>query len=89
MAPCFVKPIYHFGLLNQWDVEKSRLSTAARGEYHPLVQVGAERSSEAGIDQNISHTLSTGVTGPFYARVFIYKNTLNANASAPVSRLLL
>lgn len=32
IAPYFIKPIYHFGLLNQWDAEKSRVSTEARGE---------------------------------------------------------
>lgn len=32
IAPYVIKPIYHFGLANQWDVGKSRVSTEARWE---------------------------------------------------------
>lgn len=31
-APCFIKAIYHSGLLNQWDAEESGVSTEARRE---------------------------------------------------------
>lgn len=33
-----------------------REKPSQHSEYHPLIQVGAERSTEAGIDQNICHT---------------------------------
>lgn len=59
IAPCFIKPIYHFGLLNQWDAEKSRVSTEARGENTTSSYKSEQGSTEAGIDQNICHTLWT------------------------------
>lgn len=31
-APCFIKPIYHSRLPNQWDAEESSVSTTARRE---------------------------------------------------------
>lgn len=57
-APCFIKPIYHSRLPNQWDAVESSVSTEARGENtSSLRESGGETSTEAGIDQSICHTL--------------------------------
>lgn len=57
-APCFIKPIYHSRLPNQWDAEESSVSTAARRENTSSLYKagGRERSTEAGTDQSIRHT---------------------------------
>lgn len=40
-APCFIKPIYHSRLPNQWDAVESSVSTEARGE-----NISSRRESE-------------------------------------------
>lgn len=54
-APCFIKLIYHSGLLNQWDAEESSVSTEARGENtSSLCELG--RREDYGVHQRICHT---------------------------------
>lgn len=55
-APYFIKPIYHSGLLNQWDAEESSVSTAARTENTSLYK-SEERGTEAGIHESICHAI--------------------------------
>lgn len=44
-APCFIKPIYHSGLLNQWDAEESSVSTEARRENTSSLYKSEERGA--------------------------------------------
>lgn len=44
-APCFIKPIYHSELLNQWDAEESRVSTEARRENTGSLYKSGERGA--------------------------------------------
>lgn len=45
-APCFIKPIDHLGLLNQWDAEESSVSTPHAGRIQQLKQVKEEEGWE-------------------------------------------
>lgn len=58
IAPYFIKPIYHWAPESMGCREKPCQHRGTQGEYHQLVLVRAERSTEAGIDQNICHTLT-------------------------------
>lgn len=63
-APCFIKPIYHSRLPNQWDAEESSVSTAARRHAGRIpaarTRRAGERSTEAGTDQSIRHRWMRG-----------------------------
>lgn len=60
-APCFIKPIYHSRLLNQWDAEESSVSTAARGENtSSRYTVGAPKQEPIKVSVTHAEWLVTG-----------------------------
>lgn len=63
-----------------------KAASALRGEYHPITPAGAERSSEAGTDQNICHTLNVRRQGCVLSCVFTYKNTSHAQMRELLSK---
>lgn len=76
-APCFIKPIYHSGLLNQWDAEESSVSTEARRENTSSLYTSEERGAlkQEQIKVSVTHCECV-VTEVSFLCGLILKNTL-------------